>query len=120
MQTVLITIISPARRIDLKLPSEVPMGDLLPKILEMCGLRQVRIDPTLWRLVIPKRNLALPPARSLRDCGVVDGAILYLQDSAAFLARQQEAMASTFQPRVLKPDASTGGIGVKWNIPPNG
>lgn len=105
---------------DLKLPSEVPTADLLPKLLELCGLRQARVDPALWRLVIPSRNVALPQARSLRECGVVDGAILYLQDSAMFIARQQEAMASTFRPRVLKPDASTGGIGVKWNIPPNG
>lgn len=120
MQTVFITIISPTQRLDLKLPSEVPSADLLPKLLELCGPRQVRIDPTLWRLVIPNRNMALPPTRSLRECGIVDGAILYLQDSAAFLARQQEAAATSFRPRILKPDASTGGIGVKWNIPPNG
>jgi len=120
MQTVLLTIVSPARRIDLRLPSEVPLADLFPKIFALCGPRQARVDLAQWRLVVPNKNIALPPARSLRDCGVVDGAILFLQDSAAFLAKQQASMDSTFLPRVLSPDASTGGIGVKWNIPPNG
>src|SRR4051794_17422393 len=83
MQTVLLTIVSPARRIDLRLPSEVPLADLFPKIFALCGPRQARVDLAQWRLVVPNKNIALPPARSLRDCGVVDGAILFLQDSAA-------------------------------------
>jgi hypothetical protein len=117
MQTVLITLVGPARRIDLKLPAEVPVGDLLPKILELCGPRLPQVAPMQWLLVFPSKGVAVPPIRSLQECGVVDGAVLFLQDSASFATRQQQAAAQTFRPQVIQPSAQTGGIGVKWNIP---
>lgn len=118
MQTVLLTLIGPARRVDLKLPAEVPTRTLLAKLLEICGPQQDQIDPAQWRLVIPGKRLVLPSDRSLLDCGVVDGASLLLQDYATFATEQQrQAQAGTFRPQALPPSASTGGIGVKWNIP---
>jgi hypothetical protein len=120
MQTVLITLIGPERQIDLKLPAEVAVGDLLPKLLELCGPRLAdhQAELSQWRLVLPSKGLTLPHNRSLRDCVVVDGTILYLQDSNSFVARQPQTTVQTFRPRMLQPSASTGGIGVKWNIPP--
>lgn len=122
MQTVLITLVGPERRIDLKLPAEVAVGDLFPKLLELCGPRFAYPQEALSRccLVLPTRGLALPPDRSLHDCGVVDGTILWLQDSTSIVARPQPTVTPTFRPHIIQPNASTGGIGVKWNIPPNG
>jgi hypothetical protein len=116
MQTVLITLVGPERQVDLKLPAEVPVGDLFPKLLELGGLRMARSQFVQWRLVLSARGLALPLNRSLRDSGVVDGAVLSLQDGASFVARHQDT-AQSFRPRAIQPSANTGGIGVKWNIP---
>lgn len=119
METVFVTLVSPARRIDLKLPAEVPVGELLPKVLELCGPRLFSLQAmqTQWHLVLPDKGVALPPARSLQECGIVDGAVLFLHDNAALVQRQQQAASQSFRPQFIRPDASTGGIGVKWNIP---
>jgi WXG100 protein secretion system (Wss), protein YukD len=120
MQTVLITLAGPVRRIDLKLPAEVAVGDLLPKLLELCGpqLAEPQAGLSQWRLVLPSRGLTLPHNRSLRDCVVVDGTVLYLQDSTSSAVQQPQTTTQTFRPKIIRPNASTGGIGVKWNIPP--
>ena len=122
MQTVIITLISSERQIDLKLPAEVAVGDLLPKLLELCSSRLAQTQDALsqWRLILPSKGLTLPLNRSLRDCGVVDGAVLWLQDSASAVVRQQPIAPPTFRPQIIQPSANTGGIGVKWNIPPHG
>jgi hypothetical protein len=121
MQTVLLTLIGPTRQIDLRLPAEIPIGDLLPILLELCGPddpehASVNTQPS-WGLVFPANSAVLPPARSLRACGVVDGAILLLQDAAAFAAQQRQADDPSFRPQALLPSAETGGIGVRWNVP---
>ena len=118
MQTVLLTLIGSTRRIDLKLPAEVPIGDLLLKMLELCEPRQAHFELSRWRLVLSGQGVVLPPTRSLSECGVVDGTHLLLQEYASFMAQQpQQAQSPSFQPRALPPSAGTGGIGVKWNLP---
>ena len=123
MQTVLLTIVGSTRRIDLKLPAEVSIGELLPKLLELCGPPHAPEHiASQWRLVIPAQRVALPLTRSLLTCGIVDGAILLFQDYASFVAQtaqqaQAQAPALPFQPQVLPPSANTGGIGVRWNLP---
>jgi uncharacterized ubiquitin-like protein YukD len=115
MQTVFVTLVSPVRRVDLKLPAEVPVGALLPRLLDLGEIHQAQAQQ--WRLVVLARRLAVPPNRTLRDFGVVDGQILSLLDQASFQAFQQQAPVQPFRPQVIAPDASTGGIGVKWNLP---
>lgn len=118
MQTVLLTLVGPARSIDLRLPAEVPVQELFPKLLELCAPPHViRDGEAQWCLLIPSKGVALPPTHSLRACGVVDGAILLLQDRAAFARQQQQAQNALFRPQALAPSANTGGIGVKWNLP---
>lgn len=109
MQTVLITLVGPTRRVDLKLPAEVAIGDLLPKLLEICGTPSAlsqEVHPQ-WCLVRPISRLVLPFNRSLYDSGVVDGTVLWLQDSASFIA-QQQAATQNFR---SQSGISTGGIG---------
>lgn len=117
MQTVLLTLIGSSRRIDLQLPAEVPIGDLMLKLLELCEPRQAHFELAQWRLVIQDRGIALPPVRSLHDCGVVDGARLLLQEYSSFVSQQQQAQSPAFRPRALPPSEHTGGIGVRWNLP---
>ena len=123
MQTVLLTIVGPTRRVDLKLPAEISLEELLPKLLELCGPPHAPEQiSSQWRLVISTQHVALPLTRSLLACGIVDGAILLLQDYASFVAQaaqqaQTQAPALPFQPQVLPPSANTGGIGVRWNLP---
>ena len=118
MQTVLLTLIGPARRVDLKLPAETPIGELLPKMLELCGPPQMpQMAQTQWRLVLPAKNVALPPTHSLLACGVVDGATLLLQGYASFAEQQRQTQSASFRPRALPAGTETGGIGVKWNMP---
>lgn len=116
MQTVLLTLVGPTSRIDLKLPAEVPIAELLPKLLELCGLPPSPENAqSQWHLMISTKNVALPPTHSLLACGVVDGAILLLQNIASFAAQRQQAQP--FRPQALPPGTDTGGIGVKWNLP---
>ncbi len=118
MQTVLLTLVGPTRRIDLKLPAEVPIGDLLPKMLELCG--PPRVPPEVhaqWRLVFAAKNVALPLTHSLLACGIVDGMTLLLQGYASFAEQQRQAQNSAFRPQAIPPGTNTGGIGVKWNMP---
>lgn len=118
MQTVLLTLIGPTHRLDLKLPAEAPIAELLPKMLELCGPSHLsEAEPSQWNLVLFGQNMILPHASSLLACGVVDGAILLLQDQATFVAAQRQAQNSSFRPQALTPSADTGGIGVKWNMP---
>jgi hypothetical protein len=120
MQTVLLTLIGPTRQIDLRLPAEVPIGNLLPILLDLCGpgvSPPVSLDTSpAWCLVLPN-NAILPPTHSLRACGVVDGAILLLQNPAARYVQQRRAHGPSFQPQALLPSTETGGIGVRWNAP---
>lgn len=123
MQTVLLTLIGPTRRVDLKLPAEVPIGAMLPKLLELCGPGDAGSPHasnnglSQWRLISPTKQAALPPTYSLLACGVVDGAVLLLQNAASFVVQQQQAQDPAFRPQALPPSANTGGIGVKWNLP---
>lgn len=117
MQTVLLTLIGPTRQIDLRLPAEVPIGELLPILLDLCGPQASPHGP-VWCLVLPTHRMVLPPTHSLHACGVVDGAILLLQpNQPAFVAPQPQASSPSFHPQGLLPSAETGGIGVRWNVP---
>lgn len=118
MQTVLLTLIGPTHRLDLKLPAEVPIAELLPKILELCGPPHLpEIEPAQWNLILFGQNTILSHTSSLLASGVVDGAILLLQDQAASVAVQQQTQGPSFRPQALAPSANTGGIGVKWHLP---
>jgi hypothetical protein len=117
MQTVLLTLIGSRRQIDLQLPAEVPIDDLLPKLLELCGPPQAQIGYTQWCLVTQDKGIILTPTHSLSEGGVVDGARLLLQEYTSVISQRQQAHALPFLPRALAPSAGTGGIGVKWNLP---
>src|SRR5205807_6489460 len=85
MSRVLITVVGPRRRANLAVPFDCPINDLMSGLVERCGEdtnghngdgggREWAISRSDARL--------LPPDRSLQDCGITDGAILYLRPAS--------------------------------------
>ncbi len=121
MQTLLITIAGPQKQVDLQVPGEVPVEDLLPALLEICVPSSVQtttktVTTAVWQLVY--KHIPLSTNRSLVEAGVLDGAVLVLQDQAAQMTRPLQSVAAQpqhFIPRTVTPSRSTGGIGVTWS-----
>ncbi|GCF10020.1 EsaB/YukD family protein [Dictyobacter arantiisoli] len=120
MQTVLVTIVGSENRFDLQVPAEVPVGKLIPMLLEICDFNRTSIPQrgrAQWTLSMADSDTALPAIASLLDAGVVDGCILLLQDtSSPARLRQAQEPQPTFRPVNIEPGENTGNIGVRWNI----
>ena len=117
MRTVLVALETPRQRADVELPAEVPVGELLPLLLDAFTLvTPAPAQPAnVWLLRAPN-GVPLHPARSLIDGGIVDGMRLVLQDVATFQMERQRAVATTPPPPPQIPaNPSTGGIGIRWN-----
>ncbi|MFJ1868086.1 type VII secretion integral membrane protein EccD [Streptomyces sp. NPDC088097] len=71
-----VTLVGERRRMDLVLPSEEPVGRLLPDVIRMLDDR-VAAQPTLRHLVTGDGSV-LEHDTSLADAGIVDGAVLRL------------------------------------------
>ncbi len=114
MQTVLTTINGPGRSIDLELPGEVPIHDLLPELVKLWepSPQEASTDSLHWILAIADGG-SLDTSRSLIESGVVDGTVLSLRDSTSW-ARERE-QATQLTPGVVMPGPETGGIGIRWN-----
>jgi uncharacterized ubiquitin-like protein YukD len=119
MQTLLVTIVGFEHSFDLQVPAEVPVGKLIPMVLQFCDFK-----PTLnsqrgraqWTLSIADSNTTLPAIASLLDAGVVDGNILFLQDtSSPVQQRQTPETPQTFRPVNVEAGEHSGNIGVRWN-----
>jgi WXG100 protein secretion system (Wss), protein YukD len=117
MQMLLITITSSQQSIDLQVPGELPISDLLPALLEICYSPTEAGANVVWQVVYG--NKALPLDRTLCELAVPDGAILrFLQYQASPLARNlhtEQKRPRRFVPRNISPGRDTGGIGVQWS-----
>ncbi|ALG06475.1 EsaB/YukD family protein [Kibdelosporangium phytohabitans] len=69
-----LTLAAPRRRIDLVLPSEAPLGELLPEIVRLLGYRPVD-GPQVYRMSLLDGRV-VEPHQSLRAAGVSDGALV--------------------------------------------
>ncbi len=115
MQTILVTITGPGKSIDLEVPGELPLRELFPELLRLCGPQTpVGLAETTpsWLLRFAEGR-PLDPNRSLIESEVMDGAMLVLQDSQS-LAREQTPPMQ-FHPPLVLPSRDTGGIAVHWN-----
>jgi len=77
-----VTVIGARRRVDLAVPAHAPIAEYTPNLLYWCG--QLEFDntfPPAWSLALPGAP-AFAPEASLAELGVLDGATLYLRDSA--------------------------------------
>ena len=112
MQTLLLTIISPQRSIDLELPAETPIAELLPALVKLC-INNAPTSQLTWTLIVAETHKTLDTAQSLLEARLVDGAILVLQPQALVRVLAE----TTFQPENIAPTTESGGIGVRWNLP---
>ncbi|HWM59110.1 MAG TPA: type VII secretion integral membrane protein EccD [Pseudonocardia sp.] len=69
-----VTLVGPRRRADLVLPSEEPMGMLLPEIVTLMGMGPAE-NPRGYQVSMLDGRV-LEPTASLRAAGVADGALL--------------------------------------------
>lgn len=122
MQTVLLTLLGPERRIDLKLPAEIPIADLLPKLLELCAPRASHALPrdlSRWQMQDVTSGAILDMTQSLAELALADGAILSLRQGTrtGHGLSAQQSVSRPFRPRAIRPSSRTGGIGVRWHLP---
>jgi len=82
MSTISITVVGPEDAKSVDLPSDAPLNQLLPDLVELVGAEEIkhnneRGEATMWSLA-PASGRPLPPASSLRSSGILEGATLYL------------------------------------------
>ncbi|MBT2385243.1 type VII secretion integral membrane protein EccD [Streptomyces sp. ISL-11] len=79
-----VTVVAPDSRVDVALPDDVALGDLLPEILRLTGQRTPEGTPPGYHLV-GLDGVTLDSARSLGAQRVLDGAVLRLRPFAESL-----------------------------------
>jgi MinD-like ATPase involved in chromosome partitioning or flagellar assembly len=100
LSRLLVTVEGPQKRVDIALAGDVPISDVIPTVLELCGPPpEEAAEP--WGLGPPGAGL-LPPSKSLRDCGIRDGAVLSLMPVSAD--------TSTPEPPAQLPDSDGSAI----------
>jgi type VII secretion integral membrane protein EccD len=76
-----ITVVGPHRRIDLALPAQSPIAELVPQLVRMAGIEAYPAGPAGWVL----NRLGSPPlegAATVAAAGICDGEVLYLNPAA--------------------------------------
>lgn len=117
MATILVTVAGPEKLIDLELPGETPISDLLPLLVEVCVPRMATTQwaaADYWGLGYPESR-PFSPARTLVECGVYDGEVLAFQDLGSW---PQPPALLVGTPAGNAPPAGTpadDGIVIRWN-----
>ena len=75
-----VTVLAPHRRVDVALPADVPVGELVPMVLELVGDAAPGYLP--WRLTGATGG-PLHPAATLDELGVLDGELLRIGPDTA-------------------------------------
>ncbi|GAA4640699.1 type VII secretion integral membrane protein EccD [Actinoallomurus vinaceus] len=79
-----VTIVAPQRRIDLSLPSDVPLAHMLPTLLRVAGANMADAGLAHSGWVLQRLDDApFDPGRSLSQLGVRDGEVLYFRPRMA-------------------------------------
>jgi type VII secretion integral membrane protein EccD len=72
-----LTVLAPRGAVDVALPSDVPVAELVPMMLDLVGEPVFGMRPVPWRLT-GAGGAPLPPGASLAELGVPDGELLRL------------------------------------------
>ena len=115
--TLLVTLHGPFHRLDLELPGDVAIGELLPLLLEMSSSQ--RKDPQVLRqtnagLYIAGMHTSLPLHETLIDAGVCSGTELELHTQEWPKTPPSSVAPQQFRRRSVPPGVDTGGIGIAW------
>jgi MinD-like ATPase involved in chromosome partitioning or flagellar assembly len=100
MAAVVVTVLSPRGRINLRLPDDLPVNELLTQIVAACGL------PYAEWVLAPHGGDPLPLSRSLRDSHVLDGSILELRQPVPASADETVRAAEERAPEERREEAS--------------
>ncbi|GAC1344445.1 MAG: hypothetical protein NVSMB27_05420 [Ktedonobacteraceae bacterium] len=117
MHTILITINGPRRSVDLEIPGEIPISELIPALLEICGPQPLQLtQPTSflwasWGVRPIEGTQTFAPNRSLIEAGVLDGAVLVLQNIDA--RTKPGEYKAAFAPQTIE-QRHPEDIGVRW------
>jgi WXG100 protein secretion system (Wss), protein YukD len=116
--TLLVTLRGPLKTIDLELPGDIAMGELIPLLLEICGFQKNdprALSQTNAGLQVAGTYTPLPLEKTLIDAGVCNGTVLVLQTQGERTPPSYNAAPQQAGPRWVQPAADTGGIGVVWD-----
>jgi uncharacterized ubiquitin-like protein YukD len=117
-QNLLVTVQGTRRKLDIELPGDVPVHELIPVLLEMCN-QPSRFAPgasrskTAWTLHIAQLDQPLKTTQTLADAGVLDGDILLLQERSTSQSRSAQTR-NRGSAQTVEASAQTGMIGVEW------
>ncbi|MBX5452010.1 MAG: EsaB/YukD family protein, partial [Thermogemmatispora sp.] len=132
---VLVTVVGPDRTLDLELPTDNTIAELLPFFCQLCASSSARVPAEVgwsaaagmgeeakvnqtnreWLLFSEGSHSPLDPKQTLSEAGVLDGMRLLLR---ALPPGSEEIAAietqELFLPSSIAPSERTGGIGVTW------
>src|SRR5262245_59605541 len=77
-----VTVVGAKNRVDLSIPAEAPIAEYADVLARMCGQPHNDALPPVWSLALTGAA-PFPLTSSLAAEGIVDGAVLYLHDTAA-------------------------------------
>jgi MinD-like ATPase involved in chromosome partitioning or flagellar assembly len=93
VDTVLVAVQGPDRRLNVEVPTESPVGDLLPELVRVLGGQDLGedLDHPTWGLGYAG-NAPFPAETTLAQQGVVDGALLTLQPLTVWRQQLEAAL----------------------------
>lgn len=116
MANTLVTVFGPSGPRDLELPADVPLGQVIPLLLQECVPQVVGTawaNPAYWGLG-PLAGQPLPLEMSLNDARVLDGAGLVFQDMESWRGPAPVA-APVAAAAPASESGQAGPIGIRWN-----
>jgi hypothetical protein len=117
-QTLLVTVQGTRRRLDIELPGDIPISDLIPLLLEMCNhparfSASAGLNRAAWMIYIASSAQPLRTTQTLSAAGVLDGDVLLLQARNTSQSRSSQTRNRDSAP-VIEASSQTGMIGVEW------
>ncbi len=114
-QTLLVTVQGTRRKLDVELPGDVPVGELLPLLLQMCGMS--RSDPDKWAVSLSGTGRLLQARRTLFENRIFDGAVLLLRRADVALSRGESPRREARQ-EIPASVVQSGSIKITWERHP--
>lgn len=106
-QTLLLTLQGPQQRLDIELPGDVPVNDLLPLLQQVCD---VAASDDRWAISRLKTGRSLQAAQTLLENEVLDGEVLVLHKAGEPIEpRPARRLAAP-----TKPTTQNGSIIITW------
>jgi WXG100 protein secretion system (Wss), protein YukD len=117
-EQLLVTIRGPQQTIDVELPGDVCVSDLLPLVGKIYAFaaelpEYTQEEAGSWSLCT-ERNIPLVATRTLSDHGILDGEVLLLWEKNPRKTLPLEIEVSTPAFNDVAPGAETGWIGIAW------